>query len=47
VHEDVLDDAMKKRADFLVEKEKLFKDKAFYKHANYFIADELVLYVLG
>jgi oxygen-independent coproporphyrinogen-3 oxidase len=47
VHEDVLDDAMKKRADFLVEKEKLFKDGDFYKNANYFIADELVLYVLG
>ena len=47
VHEDVLDEAMKKRADFLVEKEKLFKDGAFYKNGNYFIADELVLYVLG
>jgi oxygen-independent coproporphyrinogen-3 oxidase len=47
VHEDVLNDAMKKRADFLVEKEKLFKEVGFYKNANYFIADELVLYVLS
>ncbi len=47
VHEDVLDVEMKKRADFLVEKEKLFKNGNFYKNGNYFIADELVLYVLG
>ena len=47
VHEDILDEAMQKRADFLVEKEKLLKEGAFYKNANYFIADELVLYILG
>jgi len=47
VHEDILDEAMKKRADFLVEKEKLLKEETSYKNANYFIADELVLYILG
>jgi len=38
---------MKKRADFLVEKEKLVKNKNIYKNNNYFISDELVLYILG
>ena len=47
VDERILDEAIKKRADFLVEKEKIFKDGDFYKNSNYFIADELVLYLLG
>ena len=47
VDEDILDKEMKKRADFLVEKEKLVKDDTIYKNINYFIADELVLYLLG
>ncbi|CAA6816792.1 MAG: Hypothetical radical SAM family enzyme in heat shock gene cluster, similarity with CPO of BS HemN-type [uncultured Sulfurovum sp.] len=47
VHKKVLDNEMKKRADFLVEKEKLIKEKDTYKNTNYFIADELVLYLLG
>jgi oxygen-independent coproporphyrinogen-3 oxidase len=47
VHEDVLDEAMKKRTDFLMEKEKLIKEANIYKNSNYFISDELVLYILG
>ena len=47
VKESILDEAMKKRADFLVEKEKLFKENNIYKNNNYFISDELVLYILG
>jgi len=46
VDEKVLDEAMKKRADFLVEKEKLIKEDNIYRNMNYFIADELVLYIL-
>ena len=45
VDENILDKEMKKRADFLVEKEKLIKDDTTYKNINYFIADELVLYL--
>ena len=47
IKEDILDEAMKKRADFLVEKEKLVKKDSIYKNKNYFISDELVLYILG
>ena len=47
VDETILDKEMKKRADFLVEKEKLVKNKNIYKNNNYFISDELVLYILG
>jgi oxygen-independent coproporphyrinogen-3 oxidase len=47
IKEDILDEAMKKRADFLVEKEKLVKKNSIYKNKNYFISDELVLYILG
>jgi oxygen-independent coproporphyrinogen-3 oxidase len=47
IDENILDEDMRKRADFLVEKEKLFKEGGVYKNANYFISDELVLYVLG
>jgi oxygen-independent coproporphyrinogen-3 oxidase len=47
IKEDILDIAMKERADFLVEKEKLTKNKNIYKNKNYFISDELVLYILG
>jgi oxygen-independent coproporphyrinogen-3 oxidase len=47
VDETILDEAMKKQADFLVEKEKLIKVENIYFNENYFIADELVLFVLG
>ncbi len=46
INETFLDEAMKKRADFLVKKEKLFKKANIYKNKNYFISDELVLYIL-
>lgn len=44
---EVLTPEMKKRADFLVEKNKLEKENNTYINNNYFIADELVLYILG
>jgi len=43
----ILTTEMKKRANFLVEKAKLEKENTTYKNNNYFIADELVLYILG
>ncbi len=46
IDETILDKAMKKRADFLVKKEKLFKEHSIYRNKNYFISDELVLYLL-
>ncbi len=47
IDETILDEAMRKRADFLVEKEKFVKENKIYRNKNYFISDELVLYVLG
>ena len=46
VDETLFDEAMRKRADFLVEKDKLTKSETTYFNENYFIADELVLYLL-
>jgi oxygen-independent coproporphyrinogen-3 oxidase len=45
IKENILDKDMKKRADFLVEKEKLSKENSSYFNKNYFISDELVLYI--
>ena len=47
VNQHILDKEMKKRANFLVEKKKLIKHENIYKNINYFISDELVLYILG
>jgi len=47
VQREVLDKKMQERADFLVEKEKLSLHQNIYYNTNYFISDELVLYVLG
>ena len=47
VDEAILDKTMKKQAEFLVEKKKLIKVDHIYFNENYFIADELVLFVLG
>jgi oxygen-independent coproporphyrinogen-3 oxidase len=47
VDKTILNEAMKKQADFLVEKEKLIMVDHVYYNENYFIADELVLFVLG
>jgi len=41
-----LTNEMRKRADFLVEKGKLLKVDTTYFNKNYFISDELVLYIL-
>ncbi len=45
VDEKILDKEMKRRADFLVKENKLVKEGTVYKNINYFIADELVLYL--
>jgi oxygen-independent coproporphyrinogen-3 oxidase len=47
VDKTILNEAMRKQADFLVEKEKLIIVDNIYYNENYFIADELVLFVLG
>lgn len=47
VDEVILNAEMRKRADFLVEKEKIVKINNTYKNRDYFISDELVLYILG
>jgi len=47
IRENILNEDMKKRADFLVEKDKLTKKESHYFNKNYFISDELVLYILG
>jgi len=47
VDENILEREMRKRADFLVEKEKLIYEESRYKNRDYFISDELVLYLLG
>ena len=46
IKESILNKEMKKRANFLVEKEKLTQKEASYFNKNYFISDELVLYIL-
>jgi len=46
IQEDILNKEMQKRANFLVEKEKLIKKNRIYFNNNYFISDELVLYIL-
>jgi len=47
VQRETLDEKMQERADFLVEKKKLLFEGGIYYNTNYFISDELVLYVLG
>ncbi len=46
IQEGLLSESMRRKADFLVEKEKLFKENSVYKNSDYFISDELVLYIL-
>jgi len=46
VHQNILDAKMQKKANFLVKKEKLTHINNRYFNPNYFIADELVLYIL-
>ena len=42
----ILSQEQQQRTNFLVEKEKLIKEDNRYKNNNYFISDELVLYIL-
>jgi len=46
IDESLLDKKTKERADFLVEKEKLIKPSTHYKNPNFFLSDELALYLL-
>jgi len=46
IDEKILDSTTKKKADFLVEKSKLIKIDNRYINPNFFISDELVLYLL-
>ncbi len=47
IEESILPIEMKTKADFLVEKKKLIKEENLYQNKNFFISDELALYVLG
>jgi len=47
VNTTLLDPSMRERADFLVRKGKLIHDHQTYYNPNFFISDELVLYLLG
>jgi oxygen-independent coproporphyrinogen-3 oxidase len=47
IDELILDEAMQKRADFLVQNKKLNKVAKRYINDNFFLADELALYLLG
>jgi len=47
INEEILDMDMRSRANFLVKKEKLRKEKNIYKNSNFFLSDEVALYILG
>jgi oxygen-independent coproporphyrinogen-3 oxidase len=47
IDERILDIDMRARADFLVKKRKLIKEKNIYKNNNFFLSDEVALYILG
>jgi len=47
VQKESLPQAMQERSEFLVKKNKLVKKENIYYNNNYFIADELVMYILG
>jgi oxygen-independent coproporphyrinogen-3 oxidase len=46
VEESILKTDMKKRADFLVERRKLNKIDGVYQNSNFFLSDELALYLM-
>jgi len=46
IDETILDKDMKKRADFLVQEGKLIKEKNIYQNVDFFISDEVALYIL-
>jgi len=47
VQKSLLSDKMMKKADILCEKKKLLCDDTHYYNDNFFLSDELVLYILG
>ena len=47
VREDILDSSMKQRANLLVDEHKLYLKDSIYYNTNYFLADEVALFVLG
>jgi len=47
IEKNLLSLEMQKRADFLCEEKKLQSDATHYKNDNFFLADELSLYILG
>jgi len=46
IDEKILDIDMRNRANFLVQKGKLKKEKNIYKNSNFFLSDEIALYIL-
>ena len=47
VQKSLLSDKMKQKADILHEKKKLRSDDTHYNNNNFFLSDELALYILG
>ncbi len=47
IDESILSDEIKKRADFLVKQRKLKKLSGVYQNSNFFISDELALYLIN
>jgi len=46
VDESILDKEMKERANFLVKENRLFKEGDLYKNSNFFLSDEIALYII-
>jgi oxygen-independent coproporphyrinogen-3 oxidase len=47
VDENLLDSSMRERADFLVRENRLEKESSIYKNSNFFLSDEIALYILA
>jgi oxygen-independent coproporphyrinogen-3 oxidase len=47
VEKSLLSEAMIQKADILCEKKKLLCDATHYYNENFFLSDELALYILG
>jgi len=47
IREEILDKEMRKKADFLVKEKKLIKTQNIYQNRNFFISDEIALYILS
>jgi len=46
IDESLLDEKMKQKADFLVKEKKLKKEQGIYQNSNFFLSDELALFIL-